>query len=37
MGASQKRFRAFKKSHNSFNNPILDIVALQKDLPLNRI
>jgi hypothetical protein len=25
MGASQKRLRVFKKSHNSFNNPILDI------------
>jgi hypothetical protein len=25
IGASQKRLRTFKKSHNSFNNPILDI------------
>lgn len=24
IGASQKRFRTFKKSHNSLNNPIFD-------------
>ncbi len=25
IGASQKRLRTFKKSHNSFNSPIFDI------------
>ena len=28
IGASQKRFRTFKKSHNSFSNPIFDIGPL---------
>ncbi len=28
MGASQKRLRVFKKSHNSLSNPIFDISPL---------